>query len=72
MRYECCGGGTTCNDQRPLLPAAGGSGESLSPPAGPGQSPARGPGGEDPESSRDPIVYISQKCQKYTLVGDLN
>ena len=25
-RYECCGGGTTCNDQWSLLPAAGGLG----------------------------------------------
>ena len=45
MRYECCAGGTTCND----LPAAvdlGGGVLSLS--ADPGQSPGGGRRGEAP------------------------
>ena len=34
IRYECCAGGTTCND----LSAAGDLGGALSPPADPGQN----------------------------------
>ena len=56
MRYECCAGGTTCNDQKSLLPAAGGLGGTFSPRAGPGQRLAGDPGGEALASSRDPTV----------------
>ena len=37
MRYECCAGGTTCNNQRLLFSVAGGLRGTLSPPAVPGQ-----------------------------------
>ena len=47
----------------------GGSGGALSSPVGPGQDPAGGPGSEAPGSSRDPIVYISQKMPKIHLCG---
>ena len=61
MRYECCAGGTTCND----LPAAVDLGRGiLSLSADPGQSPGRGRGGEAPGSSRDPTAHISQKMPK--------
>ena len=39
-------------------------GGTLSPPVVPGQSADGGPKGKTPGSSRDPTVYICQKCQK--------
>ena len=41
-----------------------GSGGALSPPVVPGQSDDGGPKGKTPGSSRDPTVYICQRCQK--------
>ena len=45
MRYECCAGGTTCNDLPAAVDLGGGV---LSPPADPEQSPGGGRGGETP------------------------
>ena len=49
-RYECCAGGTTCNHQQSLFPAAGSPGSALSPPAVPGQGADRGLRGEVPQT----------------------
>ena len=37
--YSRCAGGTICNDQRSLPLIAGGLGNTVSPPVGPGQGP---------------------------------
>ena len=50
MRYECCAGGTTCNEQRSLFSTVGGLGGTLSFLVVPGQSPDRDPRGEAPEA----------------------
>ena len=44
-RYECCVGGTTCNNLPGAVDLEGGRFE---PPADPGQSPGGGRGGEVP------------------------
>ena len=45
MRYECCAGGTTCNDLPAAVDLVGGVLSFL---ADPGQSPSGGRGGEAP------------------------
>ena len=45
MRYECCAGGTTCNDLPAAVDLEGGI---LSSPADPGQSPGGSRGDEAP------------------------
>ena len=47
-------------DRRSLLHTAGGLGGAVSLPAGPGQSPGGGPGGEAPGSS-DTFAFSSSK-----------
>ena len=63
MRYECCAGGTTCND----LPAAGNLEDVLSHQQIQGKAlvgvkgakPWWGKGGKAPLTSRDPTAYTS-------------
>ena len=47
MRYECCAGGTTCNNLPAAVDLGGGM---LSPPADPGQSPSGGREAKPPEA----------------------
>ena len=68
MRYECCAGGTTCNDLPAAVDLGGGV---LIPPADPGQSPGRGRGAKTSEALEILQLTLAKKCQKYTLVVHL-
>ena len=65
--YSHCVRGVICNGQRSLPLTAGGSGDAVSPPAGPGQGPGRGPEGEAPGSSEAPAFYRIRKSLKLIL-----
>ena len=55
---------TIGNERRLLFATAGGLGRAVSPPAGSGQSPSVGAGGEAPGSSDEPAIYSVKKGQK--------